>query len=241
MRFYLNFDFQSEKLPVDMHRTLVSYIKATLLDVNDGQYYSRYFRGTDSKSYSFSMALCKPHFYENHIQFKRPVMRVVFSTTNYQGSGYILMNSFLQQKGKPYPLAFGNAMILRSVQLVKDKTISSNSALIKTVVGGGICVRNHDRLTNKDLYYSVGDHEFADQLQQNLIHQLERLALPTESVYIECIEGKMVIVRHFGLYIPVTVGFFTLHGPSYILQQITETGIGSRRSQGFGTVEIVTV
>jgi len=241
VRFYLNFDFQSERLPVDMHRVMVSYIKAALLDVNDGQYYSRYFHGTDSKNYSFSMALCKPQFYEDHIQLERPVMRVVFSTTNHQGSGYILMNSFLQQKGKAYPLAFGNTMILRAVQLVKDKSISSDSALIKTVVGGGICVRNHDRIANKDMYYSVGDSEFSNQLQQNLIHQLERMELPTENICIECIEGKKVIVRHFGLYIPVTIGFFTLHGPAFILQQITEMGIGSRRSQGFGTVEVITV
>lgn len=242
MRFSLYFDLKHKILPLEMNRTIISYIKNALFNVSNGKFYDSFFQGTQPKPYTFSVLLDKPVFEKDRIIVERPMCKVSFSVSNEKKEGFIFINAFLAQKSKAYPLAHNNEMILRNVRLEKEKEIREKSVLVRTAIGGGICVRNHQQDTNKDQYYVVGEEQYEAELNRSVRDQLHRMGYSEKNssqVSVQCIKGKVVVVKHFGLQIPVTVGYFMLNGPEALLRQLTEVGIGSRRSQGFGMIEII--
>lgn len=244
MRFSLYFDLKHETLPAEMNRTVISFIKNALSDVNEGRLYESLFTGATAKPYTFAVLLDKPVFENDRILVARPICKVDFSVCNDHRIGFMIMNAFLAQKGNPYPLAYQNEMVLTRVQMKKEKEVADEKILIQTVTGGGICVREHQKETNKDIYFSEGSDDFATQLNRIIQVQVKSLGFSEDiatRVHAECVKGKMVIVRHFGMQIPVTIGYFTLTGPIPILRALVEMGIGSRRSQGFGMVDLITL
>lgn len=69
--------------------------------------------------------------------------------------------------------------------------------------------------------------------------RFERLGYPKEMIQFssKLLEGKKVIVKHFGLTFPVTNGIFEIYAPKILLKEIYRTGLGSRLSQGLGMLE----
>lgn len=243
MRFSLNFNLAHNDLPIEMNRSVVSYVKHVLSVAHGGAFYDSFFHGTISKPYTFAVLLNKPTFKQDRITVMRPMCKVSFSISDNK-SGNILFNALLAQKGKTYPLAHQNTMTLKSIQFDSEVDIQDESILVRTVTGGGICVREHIQETNKDNYYAAGNDDFSFQLTRCIQDQVERMGFSSdvaEKVKVECIKGKMVIVKHFGMQIPITIGYFTLIGPTPVLAKLVAEGIGSRHSQGFGMVDCITL
>ena len=54
------------------------------------------------------------------------------------------------------------------------------------------------------------------------------------------IQCKKVVVKHYGRYIDITTGMFEIQANNEILQYFYDQGIGSRKSAGFGMIDLIT-
>lgn len=60
-----------------------------------------------------------------------------------------------------------------------------------------------------------------------------------ESIKLHCVTGRKVVVKHYGVYLDATIADFTVSGKNEILQCFYQNGVCSRRSSGFGMLEIL--
>lgn len=239
MRFILKFSLHSTFLPIEIRRAVVSFIKKSLTEAHDAKYYEKFFKDTQLKDYCFSTIYSLEKFHPDCIELKKPEMSVVLSCTEKENIGFLLMNVFLLQRYKKFPLPNQNFMILQEIRPVKEKEIQGETALFRSTLGGGITVREHLQEENKDIYYSVGDENFLEKLDWIMKKRFERLGYPKDMIKFssKLISGKKVIVKHFGLKFPVTNGIFEIQAPKVLLKEVYRTGLGSRLSQGLGMLE----
>ena len=243
MRCSLTLELKEASFPIEYRAVILSYIKNAISKCNNGKYYDKFFKNTNQKDYCFSVVLPKSKFNKEKIELENKEIRIFFSTGNSEKTGLILFNAFIAQKNKSYPLQNNNVMILKSIAIQKQELISNSRAIFKTTLGSGICVREHDRDTNKDKYYVYSDNEFREKIKSVVMNQVIKVGFTEEEaneVKINPIQCKKVVAKHYRRYIDITTGIFEIQGNNEILQYFYNEGIGSRKSAGFGMVDLVT-
>lgn len=243
MRFCLTLELKETNFPIEYRSIIISYIKNAILKCNNGKYYEKFFKDTTQKDYCFSVVLPKSKFYKDKIELQNNEIKILFSTGDTQKTGLILFNAFIAQKNKIYPLPDNNFMVLKSITNKKQELISEERVIFKTSLGSCICVREHDRESNKDKYYVSSDTDFREKLNNVIIHQLLQAGFTekeVKEVKVNPIQCKKVVVKHYKRYIDVTTGIFEVNGTSEILQHFYDVGFGSRKSAGFGMLDLVT-
>lgn len=243
MRFCLTLELKESNIPLDYRRIILSYIKNALSKCNDGKYYDKYFKDTIQKDYSFSVVLPKPNFTSNNIILNSKEIKILFSTDDKSKTGLILFSAFIAQKNKTYPLPNNNSMTLKSIKNNKEENISNSKVIFKTSIGSGLCVRDHDKVTNRDNYYIFSDDKFREKLRVVLSNQAIQAGFSeseSTNIKVNPIQCKKVVAKHYNTYIDTTVGMFEIQGSSNILQHFYNVGIGSRKSGGFGMIDLVT-
>ena len=240
MRFILNFELDTVIIPVEIRRSIISFFKKSLTEVHNSKYYPEFFTGTQIKDYSFSVIFPLDKYFGEEIYLKRPEMKVVVSCSEKNNIGFLLVNVFLSQRNKKFPLPKGTHMILKDVRIIEEKTIIGEESIFQTTIGGGVVVREHKKEENKDIYYSVDNEKFEEILNWLMKERFKRLGYP-EDIFkdfsCELLEGRKIVVKHFDLKFPVTTGRFKVKAPKILLEEIYRTGMGSRLSQGFGLLE----
>lgn len=240
MRFILNFELNTVIIPVEIRRVIISFFKKSLTEAHDSKYYPEFFSGTQIKDYSFSVIFSLDKFLGEEIYLRRPEMKVVVSCSEKNNIGFLLLNVFLSQRNKKFPLPKNTHMILKDVRIVEEKNIRGEMGIFQTTIGGGIVVRKHNKEENKDVYYSVGDEKFEEILNWLMKERFKRLGYP-EDIFkdfsCKLLEGRKIIAKHFDLKFPITTGRFKVKAPKILLEEIYRTGMGSRLSQGFGLLE----
>lgn len=243
MRFTLKFEIKKNIFPIEYRKLILSYIKNAISECNGGKYYDIFFKDTIQKDYCFSVMLPKAKFNKEHIELESNEIKVLFSTENKNKVGFILFSAFIAQKNKEYPLENSNSMILKNIKNEKECEILNSKAIFKTTIGSGICVRDHDRESNKDIYYVYSDKEFKEKLQTILRNEVIRAGFREEEankIKINPIQCKKVVIKHYRRYIDATTGMFEIQADNIILQHFYNIGIGSRKSAGFGMIDLVT-
>ena len=179
-------------------------------------------------------------YFREEIYLKKPEMKVVVSCSEKNNIGFLLVNVFLSQRNKKFPLPKDTHMILKDVRIIEEKIIREEEAVFQTTIGGGVVVREHNKEENKDIYYSVGNERFEEVLNWLMKERFKRLGYP-EDIFkdfsCELLDGRKIVVKHFDLKFPVTTGKFKVKAPKILLEEIYRTGMGSRLSQGFGLLE----
>lgn len=240
MRFILNFELDTVIIPVEIRKTIISFFKKSLTEAHNSKYYPEFFTGTQIKDYSFSIIFPLDKYLGEEIYLKKPEMKVIVSCSEKNNIGFLLVNVFLSQRNKNFPLPKNTHMILRDVRIVEEKNISGEEAIFQTTIGGGIVVRDHSKENNKDICYSVGDEKFEEVLNWLMKERFKRLGYP-EDIFkdfsCKLLQGRKIIVKHFDLKFPITTGRFKIKAPKILLEEIYRTGMGSRLSQGFGLLE----
>ena len=240
MRFILDFELDTVRLPIEIRRTVISFFKKSLTEEHNSKYYPEVFTGTQIKDYSFSVIFPLDKYFAEEIYLKRPEMKVVVSCSEKNNIGFLLVNVFLSQRNKKFPLPKDTHMILKDVRIIEEKIIKGEEAIFQTTIGGGVVVREHNKEENKDIYYSVGNERFEEVLNWLMKERFKRLGYP-EDIFkdfsCKLLEGRKIVVKHFDLKFPVTTGRFKVKAPKILLEEIYRTGMGSRLSQGFGLLE----
>ncbi|MCS4480939.1 CRISPR-associated endoribonuclease Cas6 [Clostridium botulinum] len=134
-------------------------------------------------------------------------------------------------------------MILKNINNKKQEEILNSKAIFKTTLGSGLCVREHDKEGNRDTYYVYNDEKFREKLKVVLVNQILNAGFTEEeanAIKINPIKCKKVVVKHYRRYIDTTTGIFEIQANNKILQHFYDVGIGSRKSMGFGMIDLVT-
>lgn len=239
MRILLKFKTANNKISLEYRKVLLSFLKKVLSEIADSKYYQKFYSSSQRRSFTFAVKLPRPTFSKQEISIEKNEFQLIFSTADNM-TGFIFMSAFIAQKGKQFNAPLGNIFTLNSVSQIKEKTVFSNSALIK--MQSPLCLREHNKEGNKDTYISVASNEFAEKSQKILKEQLlsekfsEKLA---SEMSIVPVNAKKTVVYHYGCAIECSIGEFVINADKSIINYFLKSGIGSRKSSGFGCVELI--
>ncbi len=239
MRFYLTFELEKNSLPKDYRRIILSYIKKSLSEILDGRYYSQYFKDTIQKDFCFSVQLSKAKFTKDEIILSDNSIKVLFTCDDRQKTGLLLQQAFIKQKNKKFLIPNKNSITLKQIHQQREQKITSSKVIFKTY---GLCVRDHNKETNKDKHYVYSDEKFSEQLKVVIKNQISQTGFSkdiVDSIKFSPINCKKVLVKHYNTYVDTTVGSFLLEGNPLLLQYLYNVGIGSRNTM-FGFLDLVT-
>lgn len=234
MKILLQFKLKNNKLPIDYRRVILSFFKKALSEIADGKYYEKYYFKPERRNFSFAVNLPNPKFSKSEITLEENRFRITFSTSD-KMTGFVFMSAFIKQKGNNFSAPLGNVFILTNISQIGDKTASSSTALVKML--SPLCIREHSRDENKNSYYSVASESFEEKANKIIQEQLIESGFDDERVKgfsIKPLNSKKTVVFHYGNYIECSLGEFVLNGDKAIINYLLQSGIGSRKSAGFG-------
>ena len=239
MRFYLTFELEKSSLPKDYRRIILSYIKKSLTEILDGRYYSQYFKDNIQKDFCFSLKLPKAKFTKDEIILEDNSIKVLFTSDDRQKTGLLLQQAFMKQKNIKFLITNQNSITLKQIHQQREQKITSSKVIFKTY---GLCIRDHNKETNKDNHYVYSDEKFNEQLKVVLKNQISQTGFSkdiVDSIKFSPINCKKVLVKHYDTYVDTTVGSFLLEGNPLLLQYLYVVGMGSRNTM-FGYLDLLT-
>lgn len=238
MKFSADFELAEEIIPMDWRRCILSYLKFCLSKANNGKYFDEYYGPAKEKPFCFSVVFDHPVFLKDTIEVKGKRMRLVISTADSR-TGFILFSAVIAQKSSIFPLPMGNSMhMIRTVQL-KEVQVHSNRILVKMLEP--LCIRKHDRETNRDWYYSQKQEGFEEDSRRVIRNQLLAAGFAEElcDVKLTSVNARTTIIKFYDTNIESSLGDFMLEGDKAVLNYLLRSGIGSRRSCGFGVMQLL--
>lgn len=194
---------------------------------------------TKKKTYTWSAILNKPKFVGDKVTLEGTSFYIIFSGYDYSYMLH-LYNAFLRQKNSVFHLN-RNSMKLTKLTIIKEKEISSNSINIK--MSSALIVRDHDRDTKKDMYYSFEkEEEFNKYIRINILEQMNEEGLDSsllEGFCIEPIDARKAVVKVYEFNIECSLGSFKLTGNIELLDYLYKSGIGTKKAMGFGLFDVI--
>jgi CRISPR-associated endoribonuclease Cas6 len=240
----LSCEYKTDKLPVAHKMMIVSLIKEALKRVNKEYFEKLYkFEGNSNKrikSFSFAVLL-KDFDMEGEVFNIRDRIIVNITAPDYE-FGINVYNGLLNLQTFQYK---NYELKKLRINLVKEKFISEQQVVFKTM--SPICMRNKDNefISPKDALYAEELNYIVDKnlevhrgygLKQPLL--FEELSMK-KVVVKEEITGFKQSTNKNTFYVNAYTGTFKLTGDVEDLNFIYQSGVGFRRSQGFGMVDIV--
>lgn len=226
MRLKLFFELENPVLSVDYRKSIVSFIKHSLEEYNKELFLELYGEGkTKKKSYTWAPILPKPVFQEDKVILNGTSFYIIFSVYNLAYALHIY-NSFIGQKFKKFHLN-QNSMTLTNLVVLKEKEIRSSKVLIK--MSSPIVVRDHNRETLKDYYYSFEKEDgFNEFLRINIGEQMKEEGLDSsllEGFSIKPVNARKAVVKVYEYSIECSLGIFELTGKVELLNYLYKSGI----------------
>lgn len=243
MRFELVCKIKNNEFPVEYSSSIMSFIKSAISKCNEGKYYESFFKENTRKDYTFAVMLPKSTFQKDKILLENNEIKISFSTADSNKTGFIMFNAFMRMRDKSYPLPNGNSMTLTKIIMNKSDVITNSRAIFKTKLGSSVCLRDHNRETNKDIYYCCADDNFREKLIETVKRQLINAEFSEKEVNdltINNFSNKKVVVKFYKRYIDATTGMFEVKANNEVLQYLYDVGLGSRRNSGFAMLDLVT-
>lgn len=242
MRFSLIFKSEIRELNSDIRRRFISFQKAAF-ESYDKVFFDKFYKEKDSieKPYSFSLYFGNAKFTKDRIILEDEQIQFTFSTIDTE-IGIHFFNAVLAMKGKEFYLEEGNFMILEEIQLLKEKPITGNQVIFKTL--SPILIREHNKDTNKDWYYSFEEEGSLAILKNSMKYQAVNYFGSTaekdiEQLVIKPISMKKLVINHYQVFVTGNVGTFEMQGKPYLLEYFYKAGISAKKSEGFGLCNVI--
>lgn len=233
---------ENENLPIDYRGKFLSYIKSAVADYSQDLFALLYENGSQPKDF------CSSVYFVPNVQIgKEDIILyskrlVIYITSPDTLMGIHLSNAFIPRRYKWVPLAdCNNRLRIISISKMQEKSITSNTIEFKIL--SPIVIRDHNRELKIDWYYTFEDECFDAILKRNLQAELHNrfgrnIDTDIAALKIQPVNVKKTVVKHYGIYIPGTIGNFILEGERYLLEYIYKAGLGSKRSLFFGCLDI---
>ena len=258
MRIKLHFELENKIIPKDYRILILSFIKHSL-GKNFEKSYKEIYKSKDKpimKFFTFSIYLPKPKIEKDKIELDKNYFNAVFSIYDnkrfieFYNSFNSMINKELEEINKEnekysYPLK-DNKMKLKNITMENEKIITSNRAIIKFL--SPLVVRKHEEITinekrkGKDIYLDFNDSDFNEQLNYSVTRLIKDLKLNgvNSNIKLEpCKSARKTVVDFKNVLIHSSIGEYIISGESELLNILYKTGIGSKRSGGFGMFDVI--
>lgn len=218
-------------LPMDYRRGFASLVKKALQNSNP-QFYEKYYSTLHVlKPFTFSVYF--PKLSGQQEEYFKVGHRAVlnFSTSSYELGTYLYNGLLTLRK---FPL-FSNALMLSDIALRRNTPVTKDVVVFKTLSPFLINSKGSPN------WYLLPSQDGFDEGLQFAVREIARTFLNTNAAHIDFkpISIKRKVVKHYNMDMQGGVGIFELRGQSDVLNLIYQIGLGVRRSQGFGMLEIV--
>ena len=237
MRYKLFFELENKEISIQYRKSILSFFKKSLSEYDMAKYEKLYHaKDPIIKPYTFAVFFRDSEFKENKKIVNSKEMELNISIADYE-IAIILYNAFNHQRNKVFHLEH-NSMTLKNIVLVPEKQINTDEVTIKFM--SPLIVRQREN--EKDYYYSIEGEKFLETLKINIKEQLKLTNYPTEiidTIKLEKINGRKTVIKFYEKQMEGTIGTFKLYGNKDLLSYLYKSGIGSRRSSGFGMFEVV--
>lgn len=239
MRLKMIFQLKRPELDIEYRRAFLSLLKDCFKHQSLKVFEKLYGSGTPMKPFTFGIFLPQPRFVHNTIKLNSNAITMNFSTV-YPELGTYFYSSLIKKwkRSEAYPLPGCNSLQLKRVSLQTEIPITSSEMVFKTL--SPFLVRLHHQQSNHDEYLTKKHHLFISQLEKIISVMLEELTGAQDRVkFIPVKINQCIPIKHFGTLVGGNTGVFKLIGRPDVLDFIYKAGVGSRRSEGFGLLEVV--
>lgn len=235
MKYVAEFELKQNEMRADYRRIFISFFKRAISEYMDGHFFDEIYQsGAKKKDLVWSVRFSKPVFHNGMMKLESGKVLMTLKIGDTQ-TALIYYSSILGMKNKEFPLENGNLMVLKKIRMIRENQIAEEFAMFK--IHSPLCIRVHEKETNKDRYYAIGDQDFEEKLKDLLRLDLEDVGEQVSELKFDVSGLKKVIVPAFQLKIPASIGVLGVRGDRRILNHILQHGMGSRRNSGFGLVE----
>ena len=234
MRMNLDFELESCKFPIESRRVALSFFKSAL-ERDDINLFEKIFSKSESimNDYVFSLFIPIKRIDEETIFLKNPRMNICFSTDDVSLgiSFYNAFNGSLNKPLKKNDLGYK----LKKISMLQEESIIN--PIIKVKFKTPLLVREYLGNEKMEVYLGPHDEGFERRLEEIVAAQIKilkpELSLNTSiKIKADCV--KKVVIKHYGQTIDGYTGTYYLEANPAVLNYLYNSGIGSRRSQGFG-------
>ncbi|ADY55688.1 CRISPR-associated protein Cas6 [Syntrophobotulus glycolicus DSM 8271] len=242
MRIKVELETKEETLPLNYREKFLSYLKKIFEDHNRDIYQALYSSGANYKP------LCSAIYFRPEVEIVKTGITlkskrfVATFTTRDVMMGVHLINALLSRRNHWAPLAdTGNQLKITAVTKVREHEMTDTAAfrILSPVV-----VRDHDQKEGRDWYLTFEDKLFEAVWKRNLKSELRTVlgrdaGHDVDGLNIKPIQLRKTVVLCYSIYLPCTIGTFALEGEPYLLDYLYKSGLGSKRSLGFGCLDIL--
>ncbi|MSU00447.1 CRISPR-associated endoribonuclease Cas6 [Tissierella pigra] len=242
MRYNVELVLSNENIPKDKNRIILSFLKH-IYESYDKKYYESLYKSEENKVKDFTFSLYMPNCKFTREEIIIPEKKIIlnFSTADMKDSIFFY-NAILANRGKLYNIK-GNSITVRNINMNKEKPITNDYAVYSTM--SPIVVREHKGNNKKTWYYSLNEEEGKEIFISNLKYQLldnfgEERKLDIEEIKVEVLgRSKEVKVKHYEIEVLSNICRIKVQAKPYILDYLYKAGVGSRKSSGFGMVDLM--
>lgn len=238
MRLTIDYEMSGDKIPKDYRRGFASLIKNAIENCNP-KLYEYYYTG-EFKMKPFTFGIYFPQgtkkngdgFYVGN-QFK-----LNFSTSSIELATHIY-NGFHRLKIDGYPLFDNIAKPTRSF-LHRNFVVRRNEILFKTI-SPVLVITKGSNIKEYPKYLLPGEEGFEEGLEFS-VRECAKEFLETNNDFefeVEVKTFKKITLWHYNQWMSSFNGIIEIKSPPEVLQMIYDIGLGVRRSQGFGMLEVV--
>ena len=231
MRLQVVYNLDNQKLSVEYRRAFASLLKEAIKQASPICFDRYYSRLHTLKPFTFSLFFPDLTGKDGDDFDVGSKVILYFSTSSRDLIAYVY-NGIL--KIHEYPI-FENKAKLCSVFLRPRITITKDRVKFKTMAPVLVNTKG-----NPNWYLLPGEKRFEEGLNFS-VREICRafLELPEAAVEFLPIEIRRKVVRHYNMHMQGFVGIFELRGRPEVLNLLYQVGLGMRRSQGFGMLEVV--
>lgn len=240
MRFCVELGIKNPYITKEKNKMIMHIMKLLFENVDSKKYMQLYEdEENKEKNFTFSTYLGRGvKFNRENIFVPEQKILLNFSTSDVS-EGILFYNSFVENIGLEIPIE-DNLVTIESIRegnvgLIEENVIfSTNSPIV---------VRQHDGDNNETWYHDLNTKEgyeiFIENLRWQLRNNLKNVKEnDIEDVKVKILENKIVKIKHYGIVIPSNLALINITAKAYIIDYLYKSGVGSRRSQGFGYLNI---
>jgi len=240
LKFVVEIDIENKKLPLAYRMKFVSLIKYAIEKESSDEYKKLYLyegkKNKKTKPFVFSVYLKDFKIEESNINVEGGA-NLTISTPSYN-IGILIYNGLL--KIKKY-----DNLSIKKISLEKEKEVKNNKELFKTL--SPIYIKDE-----KNIPISPWEENFNEEINyiSNIIlesyrgYGLEKKLLfnpinMKKNVIKEAIKGFKDKTNKEFIFITAYSGIFELEGSKEDLNLLKQLGVGYRRNQGFGFIDLI--
>lgn len=232
MRITLNFGLKEESLPLDFRRGFMSLIKSCLSNSEEsGLLFERMYNGKINKGLTFSVFFPDLIGKKGNKYVTGTKAKLLVSSNDPEIISAIYNGSFAI---KDFRIA-DNSITFEGAEFVPLKKVRTNNVHFKTISPLLI------NLKGNNLQYITPDNdEFENAMISNIQMLSETfLGYQSQNVNFEILNWRKMPVSHYNQTMTAVKGVFGVEADRDVLQLIYDIGLGVRRSQGFGMMDII--